>query len=119
MKLHRIPASPGKPLYINECDETQKVLETYGGYEFLKTVYAKYDPHRQVVFCDWVILSSQLSPLGSMSIIPKAPSAYEIDTVITETQNFGYTSKKRPSATRAKTLLHFDHSILPDEFIID
>ncbi|KAF9059421.1 hypothetical protein BDP27DRAFT_1431381 [Rhodocollybia butyracea] len=40
------PSTPGLPLYINECDEKQHVFETYGGFEFLKTVYAKYDPTR-------------------------------------------------------------------------
>jgi len=40
------PPSPGLPLYINECDTSQNVFSTYGGYEFLKRTYAKYDPTR-------------------------------------------------------------------------
>ncbi|KAE9397561.1 FAD-binding domain-containing protein [Gymnopus androsaceus JB14] len=44
--LENIPNTPGLPLYINECDSKQLVFETYGGFEFLKTVYAKYDPTR-------------------------------------------------------------------------
>ncbi|KAE9397560.1 FAD-binding domain-containing protein [Gymnopus androsaceus JB14] len=44
--LENVPNTPGLPLYINECDSKQRVYETYGGFEFLKTVYAKYDPTR-------------------------------------------------------------------------
>jgi hypothetical protein len=42
----RVPRSPGLPLYVNECDKKQNVFETYGGYEFLKKTYMKYDPTR-------------------------------------------------------------------------
>ncbi|KAJ7765664.1 hypothetical protein B0H16DRAFT_1794651 [Mycena metata] len=42
--LFRVPPSPGLPLYINECDAGQKVFESYGDFELLKTIYAKYDP---------------------------------------------------------------------------
>ena len=44
-----IPASPGLPLYVNECDEDQWVFATYGGYNFLKQTYAKYDPTRYAI----------------------------------------------------------------------
>ncbi|TFK23883.1 FAD-binding domain-containing protein [Coprinopsis marcescibilis] len=44
--LRAIPASPGLPLYVNECDEDQWIFATYGGYNFLKQTYAKYDPTR-------------------------------------------------------------------------
>lgn len=49
LHLSQMPASPGLPLYLNECEETQKVLRTYGGYEELKAIYAKYDPSRFIV----------------------------------------------------------------------
>jgi len=39
-----VPPSPGIPLYVNECDKDQKVFATYGGYDFLKKTYKKYDP---------------------------------------------------------------------------
>ncbi|KAF8879245.1 hypothetical protein BD779DRAFT_1158075 [Infundibulicybe gibba] len=42
----QVPRSPGIPLYVNECDRKQNVFETYGGYEFLKRTYQKYDPSR-------------------------------------------------------------------------
>ncbi|KAF7343432.1 FAD-binding protein [Mycena venus] len=42
----QIPPSPGLPLYLNECDSRQKVFESYGDYELLKQIYAKYDPSR-------------------------------------------------------------------------
>ncbi|KAJ7704349.1 hypothetical protein B0H17DRAFT_1039337 [Mycena rosella] len=44
--FEQIPPSPGLPLYLNECDSQQKVFETYGGYDELKDIYAKYDPTR-------------------------------------------------------------------------
>ncbi|KAJ6463919.1 hypothetical protein C8R45DRAFT_1024606 [Mycena sanguinolenta] len=44
--FEQIPPSPGLPLYVNECDSHQKVFESYGGYESLKQIYAKYDPER-------------------------------------------------------------------------
>ncbi|KAH6901569.1 hypothetical protein BKA70DRAFT_1196861 [Coprinopsis sp. MPI-PUGE-AT-0042] len=44
--LRSIPASPGLPLYINESDESQQIFATYGGYNFLKQTYRKYDPTR-------------------------------------------------------------------------
>ncbi|KAJ6595860.1 FAD-binding domain-containing protein [Mycena vulgaris] len=40
------PRTPGLPLYIAESDKSQQVFSTYGGYEFLKTTYNKYDPTR-------------------------------------------------------------------------
>jgi len=42
----QIPPSPGKPLFMNECDEKQNVFATYGDYQQLKQTYAKYDPTR-------------------------------------------------------------------------
>ncbi|KAF5343059.1 hypothetical protein D9758_011139 [Tetrapyrgos nigripes] len=44
--LEQAPSSPGIPLFINECDSNQEVFATYGGYDFLKATYAKYDPTR-------------------------------------------------------------------------
>jgi hypothetical protein len=44
MLVHRLSASAGLPLYMNECDAEQNVFATYGQYEFLKQVYKKYDP---------------------------------------------------------------------------
>ncbi|KAF8209337.1 FAD-binding domain-containing protein [Mycena galopus ATCC 62051] len=44
--FEQIPPSPGLPLYLNECEEQQKVFETYGEYDLLKQIYAKYDPTR-------------------------------------------------------------------------
>ncbi|KAJ6588206.1 FAD-binding domain-containing protein [Mycena capillaripes] len=44
--FEQIPPSPGLPLYLNECDSRQKVFESYGDYEMLKEIYAKYDPTR-------------------------------------------------------------------------
>ncbi|KAF9524908.1 hypothetical protein CPB83DRAFT_860445 [Crepidotus variabilis] len=41
-----LPRTPGYPLYINECDSSQSVFETYGRYSEMKTTYAKYDPTR-------------------------------------------------------------------------
>jgi len=40
------PKTPGLPLYVAESDKNQSVFQTYGGYDFLKTTYAKYDPTR-------------------------------------------------------------------------
>ncbi|KAJ7485296.1 hypothetical protein FB451DRAFT_1127443 [Mycena latifolia] len=40
------PRTPGLPLYVGESDKSQNVLATYGGYEFLKKTYHKYDPER-------------------------------------------------------------------------
>ncbi|KAJ7706699.1 FAD-binding domain-containing protein [Mycena rosella] len=40
------PRTPGLPLYVAESDKNQHVFETYGGYEFLKQTYRKYDPER-------------------------------------------------------------------------
>ncbi|KAJ7481539.1 FAD-binding domain-containing protein [Mycena latifolia] len=42
----QIPPSPGLPLYLNEADSQQKVFESYGEYDLLKEIYAKYDPSR-------------------------------------------------------------------------
>ncbi|KAJ7057017.1 hypothetical protein C8F01DRAFT_340750 [Mycena amicta] len=47
--LKQIPPSPGLPLYLNECDSQQEVFESYGDYELLRTIYAKYDPDRFIV----------------------------------------------------------------------
>ncbi|KAJ7932786.1 FAD-binding domain-containing protein [Mycena leptocephala] len=44
--FEQIPPSPGLPLYVNECDARQKVFQSYGDYELLKQIYAKYDPTR-------------------------------------------------------------------------
>nr|GAT44398.1 FAD-binding protein [Mycena chlorophos] len=44
--LASIPPSPDLPLYLNECDSEQRVFESYGDYELLRTTYAKYDPTR-------------------------------------------------------------------------
>ncbi|KAJ7048993.1 hypothetical protein C8F01DRAFT_1186226 [Mycena amicta] len=44
--FERVPPSEGVPLYVNECDVSQNVFETYGEYEFLKETYKKYDPER-------------------------------------------------------------------------
>ncbi|KAJ4481092.1 FAD-binding domain-containing protein [Lentinula aciculospora] len=38
------PSTPGLPFFLNEADANQQILATYGGYEFLQQVYAKYDP---------------------------------------------------------------------------
>ncbi|KAJ4499311.1 hypothetical protein C8R41DRAFT_915518 [Lentinula lateritia] len=40
------PSTPGLPFFLNEADANQQILATYGGYEFLKQVYTKYDPTR-------------------------------------------------------------------------
>ncbi|KAF8209356.1 hypothetical protein K438DRAFT_1960352 [Mycena galopus ATCC 62051] len=40
------PAANGFHQDLNECEEHQKVFETYGDYELLKQIYAKYDPTR-------------------------------------------------------------------------
>ncbi|KAJ7765673.1 FAD-binding domain-containing protein [Mycena metata] len=42
--FEQVPPSPGLPLYVNECDAGQKVFESYGDFELLKKIYAKYDP---------------------------------------------------------------------------
>lgn len=42
------PSTPGLPFFLNEADANQQILATYGGYEFLKQVYTKYDPTRYV-----------------------------------------------------------------------
>lgn len=47
-RISRNPPSPGAPLDMNESDATQNVYATYGDYEFLRRVYRKYDPTRQV-----------------------------------------------------------------------
>ncbi|KAF6743461.1 hypothetical protein DFP72DRAFT_827819 [Ephemerocybe angulata] len=44
--LRKMVPTPGIPLYVNECDREQNVFSTYGGYEFLKRTYRKYDPTR-------------------------------------------------------------------------
>ncbi|KAJ7467511.1 FAD-binding domain-containing protein [Mycena latifolia] len=44
--LSQTPPSPGLPLYINECDASQSVYETYPAFAALKETYAKYDPSR-------------------------------------------------------------------------
>ncbi|KAJ6492159.1 FAD-binding domain-containing protein [Mycena sanguinolenta] len=44
--LSSVPPSPGLPLYVNECDKSQHVLETYPSFSALQTTYAKYDPLR-------------------------------------------------------------------------
>ncbi|KAF9461947.1 hypothetical protein BDZ94DRAFT_770917 [Collybia nuda] len=44
--LSQIKPVPGLPLFINECDALQNVFATYGGYDFLKKTYKKYDPTR-------------------------------------------------------------------------
>ncbi|KAJ7867774.1 FAD-binding domain-containing protein [Mycena olivaceomarginata] len=42
--LSSVPPGPGLPLYVNECDKGQHVLETYPSFSALQTTYAKYDP---------------------------------------------------------------------------
>ncbi|KAF7359040.1 FAD-binding protein [Mycena sanguinolenta] len=44
--FEQIPPSSGLPLYLNECDAGQEVFESYGDFELLKQIYAKYDPTR-------------------------------------------------------------------------
>ncbi|KAJ7683029.1 FAD-binding domain-containing protein [Mycena rosella] len=44
--FNEAPRTPGLPLYVAESDKSQHVFETYGGYEFLKQTYRKYDPER-------------------------------------------------------------------------
>ncbi|KAJ7463627.1 FAD-binding domain-containing protein [Mycena latifolia] len=44
--LSQTPPSPGLPLYINECDASQSVYETYPAFAALQETYAKYDPSR-------------------------------------------------------------------------
>ncbi|KAJ6500846.1 FAD-binding domain-containing protein [Mycena sanguinolenta] len=44
--FEQIPPSSGLPLYLNECDAGQEIFESYGDYELLKQIYAKYDPTR-------------------------------------------------------------------------
>ncbi|KAJ3839406.1 FAD-binding domain-containing protein [Lentinula raphanica] len=42
--IQNTPRTAGLPLFVNEADASQQVLASYGGYDFLKQVYAKYDP---------------------------------------------------------------------------
>ncbi|KAJ7616044.1 FAD-binding domain-containing protein [Roridomyces roridus] len=42
--LSQNPPSPGLPLYMNECHESQEVLASYPNYALLQAAYAKYDP---------------------------------------------------------------------------
>ncbi|KAF5387249.1 hypothetical protein D9757_006852 [Collybiopsis confluens] len=44
--LQHAPNSPGFPLLLNQIGSAQNAFETYGGHEFLKRTYAKYDPTR-------------------------------------------------------------------------
>ncbi|KAF7353925.1 FAD-binding protein [Mycena venus] len=44
--FEQIPPSPGLPLFLNECDLYQNVYQSYGDYNLLKEIYAKYDPTR-------------------------------------------------------------------------
>ncbi|KAJ7250592.1 hypothetical protein C8J57DRAFT_1354339 [Mycena rebaudengoi] len=44
--FNEAPRTRGLPLYIAESDKNQRVFETYGGYEFMKETYKKYDPTR-------------------------------------------------------------------------
>ncbi|KAJ7863528.1 FAD-binding domain-containing protein [Mycena olivaceomarginata] len=44
--LSQASSSPGLPLYINECDASQNVFETYPSFSALQKTYAKYDPSR-------------------------------------------------------------------------
>ncbi|PFH49712.1 hypothetical protein AMATHDRAFT_194445 [Amanita thiersii Skay4041] len=44
--LEQSPPSPGLPIYIGEIDVTQNAYATYGQYDRLKQVHAKYDPTR-------------------------------------------------------------------------
>ncbi|KAJ6567061.1 FAD-binding domain-containing protein [Mycena capillaripes] len=46
LAFEQIPPSSGLPLYLGESDLKQKVFESYGDYELLKRIYAKYDPTR-------------------------------------------------------------------------
>ncbi|KAJ3982427.1 hypothetical protein F5890DRAFT_1607307 [Lentinula detonsa] len=42
--MENAPRTPGLPLFLSEADAKQQVFASYGEYEFLKQVYAKYDP---------------------------------------------------------------------------
>ncbi|KAH7881274.1 uncharacterized protein C8R40DRAFT_1164677 [Lentinula edodes] len=42
--IDNAPSTPGLPLFLSEADAAQQVFATYGEYDFLKQVYAKYDP---------------------------------------------------------------------------
>ncbi|KAJ4481090.1 FAD-binding domain-containing protein [Lentinula aciculospora] len=44
--IENTPRTSGLPLFANEADAKQQVLASYGEYNFLKQVYAKYDPGR-------------------------------------------------------------------------
>ncbi|KAF7335779.1 FAD-binding protein [Mycena venus] len=44
--LSQASSSPGLPLYINECDASQNVFNTYPTFATLQKTYAKYDPSR-------------------------------------------------------------------------
>jgi hypothetical protein len=44
--MSNTPRTPGLPLLLNEVDASQNAYASYGGYQFLKQVYAKYDPSR-------------------------------------------------------------------------
>lgn len=44
--INSAPKTPGLPLYVAESDKSQQIFETYGGFDFLKATYAKYDPTR-------------------------------------------------------------------------
>ncbi|EIN11997.1 FAD-binding domain-containing protein [Punctularia strigosozonata HHB-11173 SS5] len=46
LMLEQIPNAPGKPLFLDECDELQDVYSTYGDFAALQQTYAKYDPTR-------------------------------------------------------------------------
>jgi hypothetical protein len=42
--IENSPNTPGLPLFMSEAGAEQQVFASYGEYEFLKQVYAKYDP---------------------------------------------------------------------------
>ncbi|KAJ3849311.1 FAD-binding domain-containing protein [Lentinula lateritia] len=44
--IENTPRTAGLPLFVNEADANQQVLASYGEYNFLRQVYAKYDPSR-------------------------------------------------------------------------
>ncbi|KAJ4499338.1 hypothetical protein C8R41DRAFT_900452 [Lentinula lateritia] len=44
--IENTPRTAGLPLFANEADANQQVLASYGEYNFLRQVYAKYDPSR-------------------------------------------------------------------------
>ncbi|KAF5366893.1 hypothetical protein D9757_011387 [Collybiopsis confluens] len=42
--IAKTPVTPGLPLFLNEADANQDILQSYGEYNFLKKTFSKYDP---------------------------------------------------------------------------